>query len=47
MDKQIKKVKKQIEKAEHGTERLLKIDKKHDAKLEKCDSKMMKKKGKK
>ncbi len=49
MDKQIKKVKRDIDKGdkkkgEKDVKKLLKMDKKFDARLEKCDSKMMKKK---
>lgn len=43
MDKAIKKIKKTIEKAEHGTEKLLKMDKKVDAKIKKCAAKKKKK----
>lgn len=49
MDEQIKKVKKDIDKGnkkkgEKDVKKLLKMDKKFDAKLEKCDMKMKKKK---
>jgi len=49
MDKQINKVKKDIEKGnktkgEKDVKKLLKMDKKFDAKLDKCDIKMKKKK---
>ena len=46
MDKQINKVKRDLEKGEKDTKKLLKMDKKFDKKLDKCDM-MMKKKGKK
>lgn len=42
MDKQILKVKKSLDKGEKDTKKLLKMDKKFDAKLKKC-SKMKKK----
>ena len=45
MDKQINKIKKDLDKAEKGTEKLLKMDKKQDKKVAACDAKM-KKKGK-
>ena len=46
MDKQINKVKRDVEKnnkpkAKKDIKKLLKMDKKFDAKLEKCDEKMM------
>lgn len=44
MDKQINKIKKDLKKGQKDTNKLLKMDKKFDAKLDKC--KMMKKKGK-
>ena len=45
MDKQINKVKKNLDNAEKDTKKLLKMDKKFDKKLEKCDDmKKMKKK---
>jgi len=44
MDRQIKKIKKDLDKGEKDTKTLLKMDKKQDAKIAKCDSKMMKKK---
>jgi hypothetical protein len=49
MDKQIKKVKHDIDKGnkkkgEKDVKKLLKMDKKFDAKLDKCDMKMKKKK---
>jgi hypothetical protein len=48
MDKQILKVKKDIDKNEHkkgekDVNKLLKMDKKQDKKIEKCDMKMKKK----
>lgn len=42
MDKQINKIKKDLDKGEKDTSKLLKMDKKMDKKMEKCD--MMKKK---
>jgi len=44
MDKKIKKVIGKEKDAVKETKELLKMDKKHDKKLEKCDMKMMKKK---
>ena len=44
MDKKIKKLQKDTKKLAHEESSLLKMDKKHDKKLEKCDMKMMKKK---
>lgn len=46
MDKQIKRVKKDLNVAEKDTKSLLKLDKAHDKKMEKC-GKMMKAKKKK
>lgn len=43
MDKQIKKVKKDLDKGEKDVKNLLKLDKTHDRKIEKCN-KMLKKK---
>ncbi len=43
MDKQIKKVKKDLKKGEKDTNKLMQMDKAFDKKLEKCDSKMKKK----
>ncbi len=47
MDKQINKVKKDLDKGEKDTKSLLKMDKKQDKKMEKCDMKMKKKPAKK
>jgi hypothetical protein len=44
MDKQINKVKKDLGKGQKDVKTLLKMDKKFDRKIEKCDKKMMKKK---
>ena len=44
MDKQINKVKKDLKKGEKDTNKLLKMDKSFDKKLEKCDLKKSKKK---
>ncbi len=44
MDRQINKIKKSLDKGEKDTKTLLKMDKKQDAKVKKCDMKMMKKK---
>jgi len=46
MDRQINKVKKSLDKGEKDVKTLLKMDKKFDAKLAKCDAKPMKKKKK-
>lgn len=43
MDKQIKKVSKDIKRSQKDTKSLLKLDKEHDKKMHTCD-KMMKKK---
>ncbi len=43
MDRQINKIKADLDKGEKDTKKLLKMDKKQDRKIEKCD-KMMKKK---
>lgn len=40
MDKQINKVKKNLDRAEKDTKTLLKMDKRFDAKLNKCDKEM-------
>jgi hypothetical protein len=49
MDKQIKKVKSDLDKGEKDTKALLKMDKKFDKKIKKCENmeKKMKKNGKK
>ena len=44
MDKQINKIKKSETKALKDTKTLLKMDKKQDRKIERCDMKMKKKK---
>jgi len=44
MDKQIRKVKKSLDKAEAGTKKLLAMDIPRDKKLEKCDKLMKRKK---
>jgi hypothetical protein len=44
MDKQILKVKSSLDKGEKDTKKLLQMDRKQDRKIEKCDSKKMKKK---
>ena len=46
MDKKIKKIMTGTKKLEKQETSLLKMDKKHDKKLEKCDMKMKKKKSK-
>ena len=46
MDSQIKKIKKDLNKGEKDTKKLLKMDKVQDAKVAKCDKMMMKKKKK-
>ena len=43
MDKKIKKISRETKKVEKDLKGLLKEDKKHDRKLEKCDKMMMKK----
>ena len=44
MDKQIKKVKSDLDKGEKDTKALLKLDKVHDKKMKKCNKMMNKKK---
>lgn len=44
MDKQINKIKKDLNKGEKDTKKLLKMDKVQDRKVEKCEKKMKKKK---
>lgn len=44
MDKKIKKIQQKTKSLEKDEASLLKADKKQDMKIEKCDSKMMKKK---
>ncbi len=46
MDRQINKIKKSLDKGEKDTKTLLKMDKKQDKKIEKCDMKMKMKKKK-
>ena len=46
MDKQINKVKRSLDKGEKDVKTLLKMDKKFDRKLDKCDKMMHKKKKK-
>ncbi len=43
MDKQINKIKKDLNKGEKDTKKLLKMDKVQDRKVEKCEKKMKKK----
>lgn len=43
MDKQINKIKKSLDKGEKDTKKLLKMDKKQDAKIKKCKMEMGKK----
>ena len=46
MDKQIKKVKRDLDKGEKDTKKLLKMDKKFDRKLDKCSKMTKGKRGK-
>lgn len=46
MDKKIKKIESKEKSALKDTKELLKMDKKQDKKMEKCDKQIMKKKGK-